>query len=191
MLNSTRPAKAGFFYGVFPMDLKPYLKMIGAVAPTLAAAIGGPLASTAVGAVVNALGIGPDAQDQIEATLAAGSPDTLAKLKIAEEDFKVTMKQLDIDLERINASDRDSARNREAAVRDKTPMILAYSVSIGFFGILYLMMTHGLPSTGNEALLVMLGSLGTGWTAMLSYYFGSSAGSNDKNAIISKLAGGK
>ena len=105
------------------MDLKPYLKMIGAVAPTLAAAIGGPLASTAVGAVVNALGIGPDAQDQIEATLAAGSPDTLAKLKIAEEDFKVKMKQLDIDLERINASDRDSARNREAAVRDKTPMI--------------------------------------------------------------------
>ena len=174
------------------MDFKPYLKLIGAVAPTIASALGGPLASTAVGAVVNALGLGPDSDSQIEATLAAGAPDTLAKLKIAEEDFKVRMKQLDIDLEKINSDDRNSARNREAAVRDKTPMILAYSVSIGFFGILYLMMTHGLPSTaGNEALLVMLGSLGTGWTCVIAYYFGSSAGSMDKNTIISKLTGGK
>ena len=42
---------------------------------------------------------------------------------------------------------------------------------------------------GNEALLTMLGSLGTGFTMVLAYYFGSSAGSEVKNSIIAAMTG--
>ena len=60
-------------------------------------------------------------------------------------------------------------------------------VSVGFFGILGWMLDNAIPASGKEALLVMLGALGTGWTAVLSYYFGSSAGSFDKNAMFQQM----
>jgi hypothetical protein len=57
-------------------------------------------------------------------------------------------------------------------------------VTIGFFGILVGMMTESFKTS--EALMLMLGSLGTAWTGIIAFYFGSSAGSQAKDSLIHK-----
>jgi hypothetical protein len=65
------------------------------------------------------------------------------------------------------------------------PPILAGAVTLGFFGILILMFI-GRVDSNNPAILMMLGSLGTAWTGIIAYYFGSSAGSQAKTDLLSK-----
>jgi hypothetical protein len=100
------------------------------------------------------------------------------------------MKQLDIDLEKIAAEDRASARQREMVVRDKTPTILAYLYSFGYFFILALIIFKVTPIDEKikDLVNVLLGVLSAAEVGIISYYFGSSSGSAAKSAIIERLA---
>jgi hypothetical protein len=162
------------------------LDLVRTVAPSIASAVGGPLAGMATKAISEALLGKPDgSEEELLQAAARATPEQLLALKKAENDFAVQMRELDIDLERIASEDRDSARNREIKTKDLTPKFLAASVTVGYFGVLFYMLTHGLPTTGgSEAMLVMLGTLGTAWGGIMAYYFGSSAGSKAKDEAI-------
>ena len=159
--------------------------LLGQVAPTIATALGGPLAGVAVKTLSNALFGHEDAsEEQISEAMATATPDQLAAIKKIDADFKVQMKSLDIDLERIAAGDRDSARQMQKETKDWVPKALAIFITFGFFGVLIWMLVFGMPKTGTEALLMMIGSLGTAWTGVMQFYFGSSAGSKAKNDLL-------
>jgi membrane-bound ClpP family serine protease len=159
--------------------------LLGQVAPTIATALGGPLAGVAVKTLSNVLlGHENGSEDDVKAAIATATPDQLAALKKIDADFKVQMKELDIDLERIAAGDRDSARKMQTETKDWVPKLLAIVITLGFFGILIWMLVQGMPQTGTEALLMMLGALGTAWTGVVNFYYGSSAGSKAKNDIL-------
>jgi hypothetical protein len=159
--------------------------------PMLGTALGGPLGGMAVEAIGSALGITNATTDNIKQALQGATPDQVLALKKAEQEFAVQMAALGFnstkDLEKIAADDRDSARRREMAVHDRTPATLAYAVTAGFFGVLGYVLCYGTPAKGGEALLVMLGSLGTAWAGIIAYYFGSSAGSAKKDYTIAGL----
>jgi membrane-bound ClpP family serine protease len=161
--------------------LESFGPLLGQLAPTIATALGGPLAGVAVKTLSNALFGHEDAtEDQISDAMASATPDQLAAIKKIDADFKVQMKSLDIDLERISAGDRDSARQMQRETKDWVPKVLAIVITLGFFGILIWMLLKGMPQTGTEALLMMLGALGTAWTGVINFYYGSSAGSKAK-----------
>ncbi|CAB4131083.1 hypothetical protein UFOVP122_53 [uncultured Caudovirales phage] len=163
-------------------DLGP---LLGQIAPTIATALGGPLAGMAVKTLSNVLlGHENGTEDDVQAALASASPDQLAVLKKIDADFKAHMKELDIDLERIAAGDRDSARKMQTETKDWVPKLLAIVITLGFFGILVWMLVQGMPQTGTEALLMMLGALGTAWTGVVNFYYGSSAGSKQKTDAL-------
>jgi hypothetical protein len=163
--------------------------LLGQVAPTIATALGGPLAGMAVKTLSNVLlGHENGSEEDVQAALSSASPDQLAALKKIDADFKAHMKELDIDLERIAAGDRDSARQMQIANKDWTPKALAFFITFGFFGALIWLMVFGMPKTGAEALLMMLGSLSTSWIGVVQFYYGSSAGSKQKtDALTAKV----
>jgi len=159
--------------------------LLGQIAPTIATALGGPLAGIAVKTLSNVLlGHENGSEDDVKAAMATASPDQLVALKKIDADFKTHMKELDIDLERISAADRDSARKMQTETKDWTPKALAFFITFGFFGALIWIMVFGIPQTGTEVLLMMLGSLSTSWTGVVQFYYGSSAGSKAKTDAL-------
>lgn len=165
--------------------------IVGTVAPTVATALGGPLAGVAVKSIAGKLLGRPEAtEEEVQQAVLGADPQTLLRLKELDVEFKKSMTDAGIRLEQIAADDRANARARQIQVRDHTPAILAYVVTVGFFGTLAFMLVNGKPATGGDALLVMLGSLGTAWAAIIAYFFGSSAGSRKKDEAINQMVRG-
>ena len=157
------------------------MEWLSQIAPSIATALGGPLAGLAVTAISKALGI--DEKD-VQKTIETGklSADQLASLKQAEIELQAKAQELGLDFEKLATNDRKSARDMQINTKSIVPAILAIGVTIGFFGILIGLMTDNV--TKSDALLLMLGSLGTAWTAIVSFYFGSSASSQSKDDLL-------
>lgn len=166
--------------------------LVKSIAPTIGTALGGPLGGMAGVALTKALGLG-DAAAKDEPAMAAAvqgaSPDQLLALKQADQEFALQMQKLGFEnleaLEAIAAGDRANAREREIKTQDWTPKALGLAITLGFFGLLYFLLRHEPPSGSRDILNIMLGSLGSAWIGVVTYYFGSSAGSARKTELLS------
>jgi hypothetical protein len=168
-----------------------FKEIIATVAPALATALGGPLAGMATRAIAGELLGNPDAGiNDVEMAIANASGPDLVKLKELDVRFKSDMAEAQVDLERIAADDRNSARERQVRMADWTPSVLGLAIILGFFGVLAWIFRFGLPDTGSEVLLIMVGALGAMTTQVGNYFFGSSTGSKSKDTIIASLKGG-
>ena len=164
--------------------LKTFGPLIGQVAPTIATALGGPVAGMAVRALSNALlGHENGTEDDISAALASATPEQLASIKRIENDFKVQMKSLDIDLVKISADDRKSARDMQVSTHSNIPAILA-TIVIGGFGIITAMKVLGISMSSDPTVQDLLTTLRDGVILVLSFYFGSSSNSRDKDTML-------
>lgn len=173
----------GFFDKVLPK--------IAAIAPSIATSLGGPLAGWGVTEIAKVFGITPDAPDsekQITQALETMTPDQAIKLKEADLTFAEHMRQMDIDLEEISRKDRDSARNMQVQTRDYTPRVLAVGVTFGFFALLAIMAFYTVPVPNQAPLNIMIGALGSAFGGIVGFYFGSSSGSQAKDATIRDMA---
>lgn len=170
---------------------------IGKVAPWLAGALGGPAAGLAVDALCKATGIEPTLENaqKVAEQVAAGSlsGEQFLALQKSEQEFQATMqaqgfKNLEA-LEEIAFRDRDSARQREIQTGDSwTPRILAAVVVIGFLWALFYVLSGRVRTMTDPTVMGMIGTL-IGYVSskadmVVSYYFGSSAGSRDKNTLL-------
>lgn len=169
------------------MDVK---SILATVAPWIGTALGGPLGGMAVTAAADALGLSDKTEAAIKQAISGATPEQMLALKNADNDFSLKMQALGFDsmekMASLENADRDSARNREIQVKDRTPKILAYLITAGFFGMLMAMLFKIIPNENRDILNIMLGALGTTFTSVVSYFFGSTKGSEAKSALLAQ-----
>ena len=152
------------------------------IAPTIATCLGGPLAGLATAALSKLFGV---SGDQVQSMINDNklSADQIALVQQEEIKFKEQTQALGLNFEQLAVQDRASARDMQSQTKSIIPPVLAVGVTIGFFGILFGLMI-GTVDPANQALMIMLGSLGTAWVSIIAFYFGSSSGSQAKDHMI-------
>ena len=150
--------------------------VVGAVAPTLGTALGGPIGGMAANVISEVLWV-PNNPKAIEKGLAEATPEDMLKLKKAEQEFQVQMKELEVDVFKLEVADTQDARKNFS--KDWTARIMGIATLGGFLGYIFLV-TLQPPEQNSEALInLVLGYLGGLASAVISFYFGAS-NSSDK-----------
>ncbi len=163
------------------------MEWLKSIAPTIATAMGGPLAGMAVDAIGNALGMKDATKEQVKDLLASGTltSDQMASIKQADASLKVRMKELEIDMEKVHAGDRNSAREMAAKTGDVwTPRIMAMVVFIVWGAVNYKLFNGTINGDMRELVARALGTLDAVLMAVIYYYYGSSSSSAAKTEAM-------
>jgi hypothetical protein len=101
--------------------------------------------------------------------------------------LKLSLAQLQLQTYQAQIADTQSARQMQIATRSVWPGLLTLIIMVGFFTALGIVIYHGLPAlgaAGSEAILLLLGTLTTGFGMVLTFWFGSTMGSQNKDQMI-------
>jgi hypothetical protein len=160
------------------------ISLLKGVAPVLATAVAGPAGGAAVSWIASKLGIPDDTVEGITEAL-TGNPEMAMKLK-----------ELDLEYAKLDAQDRDSARQAYAQVAtsehatklDKAvvPLLALGTVALAFLFIGILIFID-VASDQQQMIIFALGFITSSAGQVLSFYFGSSQGSKDKTKEIEGL----
>ena len=170
---------------------KKLVGLLKGVAPGIATAIGGPLGGVAMKFLADKFTDGDTGS--VEDFLLSANPETLKELKVAEMEFDSHMRELDVDIERLNAADRDSARDLAKKTSILPQVILSTLFIVGYFSLMYLFFTSDLVNQLNDfakgQLGIMIGVLTAAIAQIMNFWFGSSSGSKQKTEALAKARG--
>ena len=163
-------------------------------APLLGGAIGGPGGAALGSIVASALGGNADDPDDLNRIIGL-DPESAVKLKAIESEHKIQMERIILEGTNAHLADRASARSREVEVtratgKTNSPLyILAGGVVVGIFALAVALFVVEIPLSNQEVAYMLFGSLVASFGMVVSYFFGSSKGSSDKDSVIAN--GGK
>lgn len=174
---------------------------VGGVAPTVATALGGVvggplgagLAGTATRALSHALLGKPDASEEEIQEALRTDPDALAKVRIAETELQAELARQGVKLEQVHSEDRQNARHHANLARqsgDNTARILAYLLVAGFLCVILAVLFAPINIEDKTLLGMLVGYLSAKADQVVSFFFGSSAGSKDKDKAMQKAVEG-
>jgi hypothetical protein len=154
------------------------------IAPTIARAIGGPLGGLAYEAIAKVFGV---SQEVVKQMLDDGNmtSEQIAQVKIAEMELKKTEKELGLNFEALAVSDRKSARQMQTEVKSTLVPTLAVIIVISFITVVVGTLL-GYSKIESAMAGTLVGYLSAKAEQVISFYFGSSSGSQAKDQMLWK-----
>jgi hypothetical protein len=167
------------------------------LAPTIASVIGGPLAGTGVTALENLFGLTPkpaastsERLDSIAAAIAGATPQQLADMRKADQDYAVAMAQAGFKdtetLASLKVQDTVSARSMQTTNKSVVPAWLTFVITVGFFGLLIGLFCAPVPEASKALIYSATGTLGTVWLVVVHFWFGSTSDTTQVNDLLAK-----
>lgn len=154
------------------------------IAPTIATALGGPVAGMAVRALsIGLLGREDGTASDLAEVLAAATPDQVTEIKRIDADFQVKMKQLDIDLEALVVADRKSAREMQVTLKTNLVPSMAVFILCSFVAVTVATLL-GYTKVDSVLAGTLIGYLSAKAEQVISFYFGSSNSSQNKDLLL-------
>lgn len=164
-----------------------WLDVVKSVAPTVATALGGPLAGAAVVALGSMFGMTEPTQEKIKDMIESGrmSGEMIVQLKELELKYKNEEAERGFKYSELEFKDVDSARQREMVVKDNTNQILAYLIVVAFIATAVAVL-GGYAKIESVLAGTIIGYVSAKCEQVLSYYFGSSKSSARKTELIAQ-----
>lgn len=162
-----------------------WIDTLKTLAPTVATALGGPLAGAAVTAIGAALGVPPG---NISKAFQDGqlTPESVAKLRELELQYQNDEKERGFKYAELAYKDRDSARtaNTNGGIQNRLFFLslMLLLMTLGAEGaVLFLGYPPGVPDVVIGRILGLADSVAL---MVLSYYYGTSSGSAQKTEML-------
>lgn len=182
------------------MQIKDVIKSIAPIAGSL---IGSPIAGMAMAMIGEAIGIKQPTAERVAEAIKGGSlsPEQVAAVRAADAALKVRLRELDLDEKRIEADTEkaylaDAQNARQANSGDRGVFWLGIVILVSYalvilltlLGAYWLLvkggikdMDAGLVAAVFSLVGAIIGYIASDAKQVVSYYFGSSRGSNDKS----------
>ncbi|KAE8754013.1 hypothetical protein FSO04_41940 [Paraburkholderia madseniana] len=167
------------------------------LAPTIASVIGGPLAGSGVSALEKLFGLTPapslnltERTNDVAAAIAGATPQQLADMRKADQDYAVAMAQAGFKdtetLASLKVQDTVSARDMQTANKSPVPAWLTFVITCGFFGLLIGLFCAPVPEASKALIYSATGTLGTVWLVVVHFWFGSTSDTSQVNDLLAK-----
>lgn len=165
-----------------------WINTLKTLAPTVATALGGPLAGAAVTAIGSVLGISDATQNKIADVIRNGqmTSEQVAAIRQLELQYQNEEKERGFKYAELAFRDRDSARqaNVHGGVQNKL-FWLSIILLIATLGSEITILVRGLPEHTSELVVGrVLGLLDGVALLVLGYWYGSSSGSDTKTGLL-------
>ena len=153
---------------------------LASIAPTLATAIGGPFAGAATKFLAGKF-LGDENADQadLEQFISTANPEQLLLIKESDNEFKLSMAKMGVDVFEIEANDKKNARVEHK--HSFMPAVLSVSLSLIVAGIVYMLFYLSPPEGSRDVLFMLLGVVVKEWGGAMQFWFGTTRSSANKD----------
>lgn len=166
-----------------------WLETLKSLAPTVATALGGPLAGAAVSALGGILGVPDATQETIGKLFKDGqlSQEHLAEIRKLELEYQNNEKERGFKYAELEYKDRDSARNMAVQTHSLTPSVLTWLiVTLTLLAEAALLFNQVPPGADPIIIGRVLGTMDSALVMVLSFWFGSNSSSQQKTALLAQ-----
>lgn len=151
-------------------------------APDIAAAVlsgGATLPQLALKAVTDATGQDTSDETKLASVVESATPETMLKIKQADNAFKIRMRELDVELDQAELKDQQQARVQHQ--HSWMPSIICVFLTLAVVCFGGALMTVTIPAENVRLIDTLFGSFLTAWLTSISYWVGTTRSSANKD----------